>query len=64
MSRTMAQSLTPHRIRVNVIAAGRGNPGLQELSGPYCCSPAVPVPVPVPVPMPVSPERCSISIGE
>ncbi|WP_223456050.1 MULTISPECIES: SDR family NAD(P)-dependent oxidoreductase [unclassified Pseudomonas] len=35
MSRAMAQSLTPHRIRVNVIAAGRGNDaGLQELNGP------------------------------
>ncbi|MDR6917111.1 NAD(P)-dependent dehydrogenase (short-subunit alcohol dehydrogenase family) [Pseudomonas sp. 3296] len=37
MSRAMAQSLTPHRIRVNVIAAGagRGNDSaLQELNGP------------------------------
>ncbi|MNQ69794.1 Gluconate 5-dehydrogenase [compost metagenome] len=35
MSRAMAQSLTPHRIRVNVIAAGRGkDAGLQELNGP------------------------------
>lgn len=35
MSRAMAQSLTPHRIRVNVIAAGRGkDAGLQELDGP------------------------------
>jgi NAD(P)-dependent dehydrogenase (short-subunit alcohol dehydrogenase family) len=35
MSRAMAQSLTPHRIRVNVIAAGRGKyAGLQELNGP------------------------------
>jgi NAD(P)-dependent dehydrogenase (short-subunit alcohol dehydrogenase family) len=35
MSRAMAQSLTPHRIRVNVIAAGRGKEaGLQELNGP------------------------------
>ncbi|MNL17510.1 3-ketoacyl-(acyl-carrier-protein) reductase [compost metagenome] len=35
MSRAMAQSLTPHRIRVNVIAAGRGkDTGLQELNGP------------------------------
>lgn len=35
MSRAMAQSLTPHRIRVNVIAAGQSkNAGLQELNGP------------------------------
>jgi NAD(P)-dependent dehydrogenase (short-subunit alcohol dehydrogenase family) len=35
MSRAMAQSLTPHRIRVNVIAPGRGkNAGLQEFDGP------------------------------
>jgi NAD(P)-dependent dehydrogenase (short-subunit alcohol dehydrogenase family) len=35
MSRAMAQSLTPHRIRVNVIAPGRGkDAGLQELNGP------------------------------
>lgn len=35
MSRAMAQSLTPHRIRVNVIAAGRDkDAGLQELNGP------------------------------
>lgn len=35
MSRAMAQSLTPHRIRVNVIAAGRNkDAALQELNGP------------------------------
>ena len=37
MTRAMAQSLTPHRIRVNVIAprAGKGyDAGLQELNGP------------------------------
>jgi NAD(P)-dependent dehydrogenase (short-subunit alcohol dehydrogenase family) len=35
MSRAMAQSLTPHRIRINVIAAARGtHTGLQELNGP------------------------------
>ncbi|CAI8855896.1 NAD(P)-dependent dehydrogenase (short-subunit alcohol dehydrogenase family) [Pseudomonas sp. JAI111] len=35
MSRAMAQSLTPHRIRVNVIAPGQGQgAGLQELNGP------------------------------
>lgn len=37
MSRAMAQTLTPHRIRVNVIATGadRGNDSaLQELNGP------------------------------
>jgi NAD(P)-dependent dehydrogenase (short-subunit alcohol dehydrogenase family) len=35
MSRAMAQSLTPHRIRVNVIAAGRDkDAALQELNGP------------------------------
>lgn len=35
MSRAMAQSLTPHRIRINVIAPGRDkDAGLQELNGP------------------------------
>ena len=35
MSRAMAQSLTPHRIRVNVIAPGRARDAeLQELNGP------------------------------
>ncbi|MVV48055.1 SDR family NAD(P)-dependent oxidoreductase [Pseudomonas sp. PB120] len=35
MSRAMAQSLTPHRIRVNVIAAGRDKgAALQKLNGP------------------------------
>jgi NAD(P)-dependent dehydrogenase (short-subunit alcohol dehydrogenase family) len=35
MSRAMAQSLTPHRIRINVLAPGRDkDTALQELNGP------------------------------
>lgn len=35
MSRAMAHSLTPHRIRINVIARGQGkDAGLQDLNGP------------------------------